>query len=194
MNSEVGEKIINASRELALSEIEAFGTPHLIHFEISEKKAIELAGILNADQIIVQTGIHLMDLKLGQAMKDGDVPSHVRMSVDAARDWLDKYSLDEGVKNNIINCIEAHHGDIPFSCIEAEICANADCYRFIHPKGFFVYLTMLGKRGLNFSECLTVAEKKMKEKYNILSLDICKKELENYYHTLKSYIADSRSL
>lgn len=184
--------LIDDSRSYALSEIEEFGTPHPIHFEISEKKAIELAGILNADQIIVQTGIHLMDLKLGQAMKDGDVPSHVRMSVDSARNWLANYDLDEASKNKIINCIEAHHGDIPFSCIEAEICANADCYRFIHPKGIFVYLTMLGERGLSFSECLSVAEKKMEEKYNILSLDNCKKELEDYYHTLKSYIADAK--
>lgn len=185
--------LIDDSRSFALSEIETFGTPHLVHFEISEKKAVELAEVLSADKIIVQTGIHFMDLKLGQAMIEGNVPSHVRMSADAARDWLDKYSLDEVVKNKIINCIKAHHGDVPFACIEAEICANADCYRFIHPKGFFVYLTMLGKRGLNFSECLSAAEKKMEEKYGILSLDICKKELENYYRTLKSYIADVKS-
>ena len=36
--------------------------------------------------------------------------------------------------------------------------------------------------------------KKMDEKYAILSLDICKQELEEYYYTLKKYINDIRRL
>ena len=93
--------------------------------------------------------------------------------------------------NQIINCVEAHHGTIPFDSIEAEICANADCYRFIHPKGFFLFLTILGKRG-SFPDALDMAEKKLDEKYNILSLDFCKNELEEVYRGLKSYISMAR--
>jgi len=36
--------IVKKSRNFALSEIEKFGVPHLIHFEIAEKKAIQLVG------------------------------------------------------------------------------------------------------------------------------------------------------
>jgi hypothetical protein len=88
--------------------------------------------------------------------------------------------------------VEAHHGTIPYTCIEAEICANADCYRFISPKGVFGYFTTLGKRPLDFLACLDEAEKKLDEKYAILSLDICKSELEPYYQTFKEYIKLSR--
>ena len=185
--------ISQKSRQYAISEIEKFGAPHLLHFEISEKKGTELAEKLKANKDIVKAGVCLMDLKLGQAMKEGKLSQHVEMSSVATKKFLEKFELDEISKNKIINCVEAHHSDIPFECIEAEICANADCYRFIHPKGFFVFLTILGKRSPNFSECLTNAEKKMDEKYAILSLDICKQELEEYYRTLKKYIDDIRS-
>ncbi len=186
--------IIQELRKLAISEIEKFGLPNLTHFEISEKKAIALAEKLNADKTIVQVGVYLMDLKLGQAFKEDKVSQHVEMSAEAAREFLSKFEIDEISKQKILNCVEAHHGTTPFNCIEAEICANADCYRFIHPKGFFVFLTILGKRSPNFSDCLTSAEKKMDEKYSILSLDICKQELEKYYRTLKKFIDDARNL
>lgn len=186
--------IIQESRKLAISEIEKFGLPNLVHFEISERKAIELAEKLNADKTIVQIGVHLMDLKIGQSFKENKVSQHVQMSVEATREFLSKFDINEISKQKILNCVEAHHGNIPFKCAEAEICANADCYRFIHPKGFFVFLTILGKRSPSFSECLINAESKMDEKYNILSLDVCKAELEEYYHTLKKYISDAKSL
>jgi len=143
--------IVKKSRNFALSEIEKFGVPHLIHFEIAEKKAIQLAEKLNADKEIVQIGVYLMDVKLGQAMKEGKLSQHVEMSSRAGKKFLEQFDLDAVSKNQIINCIEAHHGMIPFGSVEAEICANADCYRFIHPRGFFLFLAMLGKRGSKFS-------------------------------------------
>lgn len=38
--------ISSLARQLALVEIEKHGLPHLLNFEISEKKALELADIL----------------------------------------------------------------------------------------------------------------------------------------------------
>jgi hypothetical protein len=186
--------IIQESKNLALKEIKKFGLPSPIHFEISEKKAIELAKKLNADKTIVQVGIYLMDLKLGQAFKDNKISQHVQMSSKATKEFLEKFDLNEGVKKKIINCVEAHHGQVPFICKEAEICANADCYRFIHPRGFFAYLTVLGKRNLQFNEALNLAESKLDEKYKILSLEICKKDLEKYYHQFKEFIKIAREI
>lgn len=184
--------IINEARKYAISEIEKYGTPIVTHFEISEKEAIKLAKNLNADGTIVKVGVYLMDLKLGQALKENCLQEHVAMSSEATKKFLKDFDLSKETKVKIINCIEAHHGSVEFKCIEAEICANADCYRFVHPRGFFAYLTLLGKRYADFNECLNQAEMKMDEKYEILSLDICKKELEEYYQTLKKFINDSR--
>lgn len=184
--------LIQESRKYALSEIEKYGSPPIVLFEISEKKAIELAKKLNADETIVRVGSVLMDLKLGQALKEKRLPEHVAMSVEASREFLKKFDLDKEIEDKIINCVEAHHKQVEFNCIEAEICANADCYRFIHPKGFFMYLTLLGKRNSDFQDCLIQAEKKLDEKKGILSLDLCKEELDDYYNTIKKYIEVSK--
>lgn len=184
--------LIEESKKYALSEIEKYGTPIPVHFNIAEQKAVELAKKLKADETIIKVGVFLMDLKLGQAVKEKRLPEHVLMSVEASKIFLKKFNLDNKTKDKIINCIEAHHKNVKFKCLEAEICANADCYRFIHPRGFFAYLTLLGKRYDNFDDCLNQAEVKLDEKKKILSLDICKKELADYYKILKQFIADSK--
>ena len=142
--------LIGESRKLALSEIKKYGTPIPVHFTLSEKKAITLAKELHADERIVKVGIVLMDLKLGQAMKEKRVDEHIAMSIEAAKVFLQRFELDDKTQNGIINCIEAHHQQVAFRCLEAEICANADCYRFIHPRGFFAYLALLGRRDYSF--------------------------------------------
>lgn len=185
--------IIQESKKYAAEEIKKFGPDVPILFDILEKKAIELSERLRADERIVKIGIALMDLKLGQALKENRLEEHVAMSLEAAKMFLEKFDLSAEDTGKIINCIQAHHKDVPFTCIEAEICANADCYKFIHPKGFFAYLTVLGKRHDTFDECLTLAEEKLDEKHSILSLDICKQELEGYYQTLKKLISDAKS-
>lgn len=163
-------------------------------FAIADAKGQELAKKLNADKDIVLLGTLLMDVKLRQAMQENRIADHVQMSVDASRKFLGQFNLKKEVFNNVLHCVEAHHGTMPYKTIEAEICANADCYKFLHPKGFFIYLTMLGKRHPAFKECIDQAEKKMEEKYNILSLDIAKSELEKYYQTLKGYINEARKI
>ncbi len=181
--------IVQESRKYALSEIEKFESNTTILFEIAEEKAIELSTRLSADERIIRVGIALMDLKLAQAVKESRSPEHVAMSVEAAKVFLQRFDISESDKEKIINCIQAHHKDVPFTCIEAEICANADCYKFIHPKGFFAFIHLLGKRDSDFNNCLKIAEEKLEEKHDILSLDICRKELESHYVALKKMIA-----
>ena len=179
--------ITQEAKNLALKEIEKFGIPNLVHFEISEKKVIELCEKLNADKTIALTGYYLMDLKLGESFKFNKIEDHIKMSLDGARQFFTKSNLDEETKKKIINCIEAHHGNIPFICKEAEICANADAYRFLHPKGFFATLAFIGK-DLGFEKTLNLLNQKINEKYKILSIDICKEELTKYYYQLKELI------
>lgn len=192
--SDQGKKLITDARSLAIREIEKYGAPGRVHFSLAERKAIELAQQLNADALVVRVGIALMDLHLGQAMQENRLDEHVAMSVTATEKFLNAHDIDDPTKMKIINCVAAHHRDVPFTCIEAEICANADCYRFIHPAGFFYFLTILGKRGQDYLSCISAAESKLEEKHKILSLETCQNELEPYYKTLKQYIIDARKL
>lgn len=185
-------EIIQKARELALSETEKNGTPIKEHFELANSKGQELAEKLGKDKDIVLLGTILMDLKLGECFKEGKLPEHVKRSSEAAKTFLNQFKIDQKVKDKIINCIEAHHKEVPFSCKEAEICANADCYRFLHPRGVFAYFKLLGTRFSEFEKVMEVAEAKLEEKKKILSLDICKKELEPYYITFKTLFQEAK--
>ncbi len=185
------KNIVQKAREYAISETEKFGTPIMDHFKLSENKALELAEKFDVDIDIVKIGVYLMDVKLGEAIKEGKAPEHIQMSVDATKEFLKDFEISNEEKDKILNCVGAHHAQIPFTCKEAEICCNADCYRFIHPRGVFAYLNLLGRRFDNIDNCLNQLEKKMEEKYSILSLDVCKEELEEYYQEFKRLIKGS---
>ena len=186
--SSVSEKAEKYARE----EIEKYNLPSLIHFELSLEKGILLAKNLDADLNIVRIGVSFMDLKLGQAFREGRLTEHVKMSKDAANDFLEKFDLSVKQKETIINCIEAHHGKKEFQSLEAEICANADCYRFLHPKGILMYLVALGKRLGDLTKSLEQVESKMDEKIKIVSLKEVKDELSPFYKTFKEYIKLAR--
>lgn len=186
--SEVAQQAIDYAR----SEIEKFGVPDMVLLDISLDKGVHIAESLGANVDLVRTGVALMDVKLGQAFKEKRLKEHVTMSIEAARDFLKPYVLAEEVRDVIFNAIGAHHGGHPFRSVEAEICANADCYRFIHPKGVFLYLTVLGKRLGDFAASLDQVETKMDEKMSIVSLPLVKDELAPIYDTFKEYLRLAR--
>lgn len=120
------------------------------HLDLSLIAGEKLAKIYNVDTTIVKIGIYLMDVKLSEAMKNNVASNHTKMAVEFAKEYLKKYDLTIEEYNILINSIEAHHGKVPFNTIEAEICANADCYRFIHPDGVFTYMGVLAKELMIF--------------------------------------------
>lgn len=187
------QEVATKAEKYARDEVEKFGLPATTHLDISLEKGIELAEKLNADVNIVKIGVCLMDIKLGQAFHEKIVPQHVKMSSDASKEFLSQFSLDEKTFKTIIECVEGHHGKNSFNTLEAEITANADCYRFISPKGIFFFFTVLGRRlGDDLSAIIDGVESKMDEKMNIVSLSIVKEELEPIYHTMKKYFKESK--
>jgi len=175
------KELIQKAREWALQEIEKNGSPSIIHFDLSNNKGQELAEKLDADKDLVMVGTILMDVKLGECIKEGKIPEHIERSAKATEEFLKDFDIDEETKKKIVNCAAAHHGTVDFICKEAEICANADCYRFIHPRGVLAYLKKLDKRLDNFENAVDQVKKKMDEKKGILTLNICKEELKPYY-------------
>ncbi len=186
------DKSLSIVVEAAKSEIEDYGLPTLLHFNLSLEQGANIAHKLGADTILVQYGTALMDLKLGEAFKEKRLSEHVKMSSDAAAPLLDRTELNTAEKGIIQNSILAHHGTIPFESLEAEIVANADCYRFIHPKGVLHYISTLGKRDLDFDSILNQAEAKLDEKWKILSLEFCINELEEHYKVFKNLFSMAR--
>lgn len=181
--------VFDAAKSAALAEIEQYGLPTTLHFDLSLNKGKEIARIVGANEQLVAIGVCLMDLKLGEAFKSGELAKHVAMSVEASMQLLTSLQVDAETAAKITNCVAAHHGTVPFESLESEVVANADCYRFLHPKGVVHYIGTLTKRNPDVTEVIKAAESKLDEKYKILSLAVCKKELEPFYHQFKSIFA-----
>ena len=186
------EDIIKKAEEYALSEIEKYGLPSILNFNTSNKKAEELAKKFDVDENIVKIGIRLIDIKLGEAAKQGKINEHVKMSTDAAEKFLSQFNIPQETKIKIFKCVAGHHSTF-WDLKEAEICANADCYRFLLVKNWLVFLHSLGERGDEFEKSLKYAKEKAEEKWNILSLEICKKELTSHYKIIREIINKAKS-
>lgn len=185
------KKLISLSDKTAKDEIENNGLPTTIHYDLSNDMGIEIAKKLEANEEIVAIGTRLMDLKLGQAFKEKRLPEHVAMSSEASKVFLKNNGLieDSDEWGSIINCVEAHHGTIPFKSIEAEICANADCYRFLHPKGVISYFFSVVQRTGDLKKSIEQVENKMNEKMAIASIPFVVDELKEYFDTFKQYFS-----
>lgn len=189
MEIEQRKSMASAAVELARQEIRTYGVPDMLLLDISLQKGRWISECVGADPFLVEAGIALMDVKLGQAFREKRVPDHVTMSVAAANSFLATQGANSDEIAKVIGAVEAHHGDVPFNSLEAEVCANADCYRFIHPKGVFLYLTVLGARLGDYGKCLAQAEAKLEEKWRIVSLDVVRNDLGPVYRTFKQYFA-----
>lgn len=162
--------------------------PELLEFSIDIGK--RLSNFYNADSDLVLIGTCFEDIKLREALAMGRLKEHILMAVEFAKEFLKDYDLTEEEIKIIINCIEAHHGTISYKYIEAEVCANADCYNFIHPKGVFIYMSLLVRRGMTIEQLIQQLKNKLDEKYKILSLTYAKSELEEYYNMFSKLFDD----
>ncbi len=172
-NEELFKELINISKKNIF--------PLAGHLDIALKKGKMLTDKYNANWDIVRFGILLMDIKLGEAYESHCLPEHVKMGSMFAKEFLKRTDFNDEEIKKIINCIEAHHGKVPFTCIEAEICANTDCYRFIHPFGVFTYAQFLANNSNDLLKNIKELKFKLDEKKNILSLDSVNEELNVYY-------------
>lgn len=179
------QKIIKEAEELALSEIDKYGLPSIANFNISNEKGLELAKKFSVDAGVVQIGTRLMDVKLGEAFSKARLQDHIDMGMETTRRFLSQFELDENTIDKILNCVEAHHGTKEWLCKEAEICANADCYRFLDVKHWLLFLYSLSANENSFDENLNFAQEKVDEKWKILSLDICREELVKDHKLIK---------
>lgn len=174
-------------------EIQKYNPDMEFLHDICLKAGIRLAKEYGADENIVKIALSMMDSKLPEASYLGKPKEHISMSSDVTKELLkDIDFLSEHDKENIIKCVEEHHGVEKYFSIESEVCANADCYKFVHPKGVLFYSSMLGRRFHDFNKELDQLEFKLNEKYNAISLPLVKDELESYYEFFQKAINEAR--
>jgi hypothetical protein len=180
--------ILRDADVLARKEIKKYNSPAPNHYDLANENGQRLAKKYKADVTLVGIGTRLMDVKIGQAIKMGKLDKHIEMSSLFAKKFLSKYNVSDELRDKIINCIEAHHNTTPYTCLEAEVCANADCYRMLTPEGAITLLVSLSSGRFEFKKALDYLDMKVDEKWRILSLRASKKELTPNYKLLKKLL------
>ena len=174
------KRILDKVDQFVRAEIETYGVPALEIYELPYPIAEKLAKKLRADPFIIKLGVRLMDCKLSEALNMNRLHTHVDISVTAAEQILKDQGCSRQLIKQVLACVKEHH-NTKFSSKEAEICANADCYKFLTLRGIMLYLHSLGKSHLPYDQALDRITKKIAEKWKILSLTTCKKELSAEY-------------
>lgn len=157
-------------------------------YELSLEEGKKLSEQYEVDEIVVLISLALMDSKLPEAVCLGTPKEHVKMSLEATKKILELCDIDTERKTNILKCVEEHHGKEKYYSKESEVVANADCYKFLSPKGILMYVSILGRRLNNFEEEWKQLEKKMDEKIKNVSLGKAKDELQPSYENFKKYL------
>lgn len=179
---------INEISEFSKTQAEKYKLPSLFHLDLAKDKGQELAIKLNADSQIVLLGTLLMDCMLGPAFEQSKMNEHIQMSAEKAKELLkDDSQVNAEEKENIINCIEQHHGAEKFYSMESEICCNSDCYRFASVKGFLGGL--INGPSIPTDKRIGLFFQKADEKWGLVSLDICKQELKPQFDSIKSLLS-----
>lgn len=186
------EELVKKVDDFCREETMKYRPNILFLYDLAMENAVRLAKEYNADENIVRIGISMMDSKLPYAGHIGTPKEHIKMGVEKIEEFLKDVDTDEKTKENIIKCVEEHHGVEKFYSIESEIVANADTYKFVHPKGVLYYASMLGREKNDFTFELEQLEFKLKEKYNVISLDSVKEELTPYYEFFEKSIAEAK--
>lgn len=187
------EELIAKTDKFNREEIQKYNPDMELLHDICLKAGIRLAKEYGADENIVKIALSMMDSKLPEASHLGKPKEHISMSSNVTKKLLkDIDFLSEYDKENIIKCVEEHHGVEKYFSIESEVCANADCYKFVHPKGILFYSSMLGRRFHDFNKELNQLEFKLNEKHNTISLPLVKDELESYYEFFQKAINEAK--
>lgn len=183
----ITQSLIDEISKFSTSQSELYGVPSLFQLNLSNEKGQLLAQELKADKKVILLGTLLMDCMLGPAFIAGRMQEHVSMSVSKSDEILSKDSdISKDDRKNILKCVEQHHGTKNFFSLEAEICSNADCYRFASVAGFLGSLAY--GPNLPFEQRIKLLNDKADEKWGLITVDYVKRELTSQYQSIKQLL------
>lgn len=170
--------IINLLR----SELYSKPSPGYILNTITDEKLLELSKKYpqhNAGPLWI--GAYLSDLYITEAIQRGDITLHVPMAVERAKKLIKDEDISTESAEIILEIITTHHGGEQ-NHIESKLFKNADCFKFLDPRGVFhIFGAMYQRSKLTdpmerFEEAMQYTMFKVEEKHDLVNLD---KELIN---------------
>ena len=160
--------------------------PGVVLNNITEEKLNEISKRYNHNHNALWLGSYLADLFITEAKDTGDIRKHVPMALRYAKDLVKKHNISDQEADIILEIIETHHGGEQ-KHIESKLYKNADCFKFLHPKGVFHIFSVYYDNSENgFEKAVQYAMFKAEEKFALVDLDDeIKKESKELYNRWK---------
>lgn len=152
-------------------ELYAKPAPGEVLNNITEKKLKELAKRYEHNHDALWLGAYLADLFIWEAKESGDITKHVPMAIDYARTVIKKNKIGDEEADIILEIIKTHHGGKQ-KHIESKLYKNADCFKFLDPKGVFhIFSAFYDNTEKGCQKAGEYAMFKVEEKYRLIDLD-----------------------
>ncbi len=138
---------------------------------ITDKKLVELASKYPHNNDALWLGTYLADLFITEAKDTGDITKHIPMAIEYTKQLIIDEKIPDEMSGIIIELIETHHGG-PQKYIESKLFKNADCFKFLDPKGVFhIFSAFDDETEAGFKKAIEYTMFKVDEKYKLVDLD-----------------------
>lgn len=152
-------------------------SPGPILNELGETKLRELAARYpDHNHFALWVGAYLADLFITEAISTGDITRHVPMALDYTEQVIANEHISKADADIIREIIRTHHGGEQ-KHLESKLFKNADCFKFLLPRGVFHIFGTMSERSkatdpvAKFAEAMQYTMFKVDEKYSLVDLD-----------------------
>lgn len=160
-----------------ITEFYAKPSPGPILNDLGETKLRELATRYPThNHHALWVGAYLADLFITEAIATGDITRHVPMALDYAKQLIASEHISSDEAEIILEIIATHHGGEQ-KHLESKLFKNADCFKFLMPRGVFHIFGAMYSRSneidpnKKFVEAMQYTMFKVDEKYALVDLD-----------------------
>lgn len=138
---------------------------------ITDKKLTEIAKSYPHNHDCLWVGTYLADLFITEAKATGDITKHVSMALDYANKIFALEKIQKQDAEIILEIIATHHGGKQ-KHIESKLFKNADCFKFLDPKGVFhIFSATYDRIEEGFEKAIQYTMFKVEEKFSLVDLN-----------------------
>lgn len=138
---------------------------------ITDNKLIEISKSYLHNHDCLWVGTYLADLFITEAKGTGDIKKHVPMALEYAHEIIASENIQKQDAEIILEIIATHHGGKQ-KHIESKLFKNADCFKFLDPKGVFhIFSAMYDGTEKGFEKAIQYTMFKVEEKFSLVDLN-----------------------
>lgn len=186
------QRLINRLKQ----EFHSKPSPGPILNELGEDKLTDLVKRYpDHNSKALWVGAYLADMFITEAIQGDNITQHVPMALDYAKKIIITNHISSDEAEIILEIIATHHGGEQ-KHLESKLFKNADCFKFLMPRGVFHIFGAMYSRSneiepnKKFVEAMQYTMFKVNEKYQLVDLDdTLKREAKELYDHWQYFFA-----